>query len=366
MLIAGTSIGIGMLTLPSVIASAGLAYGLLVTIIVWLFMWLSAKAFAELSWNMPLGTNMLSMSEYTLGKIGKILMGGCYVLLLYALSSAYLSSLVALSSSLYSVSDFALFFWVVVLGVVLASKFSILNSLNQFMMLVMVLSFSILVFGLSYSTSHVEHLLLFGSTKVAMGAIPVMITSFGYQIVVPSIHNNLGKGDPEMLKKVLLWGSLLPLVFYILWILVMMQQVSQTTFQSMLNSGQPVALLPQYMANILNKAWVQPLCLVLVCSAIGTSWLGVSLSILDFVKDSKLSRYAMLLTLVPPMLFVKFYPNGFLTALKYSGYLVAILLIIFPAIMLLSLRKSSKTKHQFISKEALALVLIFGITTVLL
>ena len=146
----------------------------------------------------------------------------------------------------------------------------------------------------------------------------------------------------------------------------MMQQVSQTTFQSMLNSGQPVALLPQYMANILNKAWVQPLCLVLVCSAIGTSWLGVSLSILDFIKDSKLSRYAMLLTLVPPMLFVKFYPNGFLTALKYSGYLVAILLIIFPAIMLLSLRKRSKTKHQFISKEALTLVLIFGITTVLL
>ena len=367
MIVAGTSIGIGMLTLPAFLASSGLFYASICIIGVWAIMWASALAFAELSWHLPIGTNMLNMSEQTLGKAGKVLMGINYIMLLYALSSVYLSSLNAVSGYLLpSVEGYAIYFWVIILALLLFFSFKILDVSNRLMMTVMIVSFLGLVFGLSLSENHVEHIALTGPAIKAMHVLPLLITSYGFQIVVPSVHGKLGNDSSKHLKSALLYGSLIPLIFYLLWFWVMMHQLTPSVFSEMIITGQPVALLPEYLARILKYNWVKPLSMCLVCSAIGTSWLGVSLSILDFFKDSKLARYALGFTLLPPLLLVKFSPNIFLMALQYSGYLVAILLIIFPAIMLLRYRRQHKITEQFISHIALILVLIFGILVLFL
>ncbi len=362
MIIAGTSIGIGMITLPAVLSAAGLFYGSICTITVWAIMWGAALAFAELSWHMPIGTNMLNMSGRTLGKIGKIIMCTTYLLLLYALSSAYLSSLNAISEYFMpAAKPWALYFWVAVMAVLLYLKFSAFDLANKIMMLLMIVSFLGLIFGLSLSPQHSQNIVIFGDLSKGIHVLPLLITAFGYQIVVPSVHKTIGTNSEKPMKKAILIGSLIPLIIYLIWFSIMMQQLEPSAFSAMINSGQPVALLPEYLAKILAVFWVKPISMVLVCSAIGTSWLGVSLSILDFFKDSILKSYSLWCALVPPLLFVIFWPNGFLMALQYAGYLVAILLIILPAVMLYSYRRQNPNKKQFINAKLLLLVALSGV-----
>ena len=77
--------------------------------------------------------------------------------------------------------------------------------------------------------------------------------------------------------------------------------------------------------------------------AITTSFIGVTLSLADFLKDAtqqikrlpkiKLALLIDSLTFIPSILFALFYPEGFMLALHYAGILVALLLIALPAIM---------------------------------
>lgn len=366
MLIAGTSIGIGMLTLPAFLAAGGLFYGSLATILVWLVMWGAALAFAELSWNLPIGTNMLHMSEKTLGKLGKFLMCTTYIMLLYALSSAYLSNLHAISSLLIPNAHSGFFILIAAMVIFLLVDFSILDAINRLLMLIMIVSFITLIMGLALHPKHVQHVKIFGDVVASIKILPLLITSFGYHIVVPSVRKMLGNNSKKQIKQALLFGSLIPLVFYLLWFGIMMQELEPNTFAAMISSGQPVALMPDYLAKVLKFYWVKPICLILVCSAIATSWLGVSVSTLDFFRDSYFKKYSIVFTILPPVFFVFFWPNGFLQALQYAGYLVAILLIIFPALMLYSFRQKVQVTDMFIKQYLLFGLMLFGCFTLLL
>lgn len=367
LIVAGTSIGIGMLTMPAFLAGAGFGYASLCILGVWAIMYGAALAFAELSWHLPMGTNMREMSSKTLGRFGQAIMCITYILLLYALSSAYLSSLHAITLHLLpKTAPYALYIWLGLLVAILQARFNVLDAANRIMMLIMIISFFCILLGLSLSGAHVSQVLMLGELKHGWHMLPLLITAFGFQIVVPSIHKHLDAHNPKPLKQAILLGSLIPLIFYLLWLWVMMQQIDQATFQLMLKSGQPVALMPAYLAHTLQANWVKPICMLLVCAAIGTSWLGVSLSIIDFFKDSKLKRLALPCTIVPPMLFVLFWPNGFLLALKYSGFLVAILLIILPVVMLIAYRAQQTLSVSFIKQKWLYLIAIFGVITLFL
>lgn len=361
MLIAGTSIGIGMLTLPAFLSACGLVYGSLVIIFVWLLMWAAALALAEISWYMPVGTNMLNMSEKTISKVGKYIMCATYIMLLFSLSSAYLSSLHAIMEFFIPKSAaWNLYLLIAAMFMLLIAKFGILDSFNRFLMLIMILSFCTLVVSLSLSPKHLDHVVLFGNTSAAIKNLPLLITSFGFQIVVPSVRKILANSSKIQMQQALFFGGLVPLIFYCIYFVLMMYQLKPEIFAEMINSGQPVSLMPDYLARVLQTYWIKPISLTFVCSAIATSWLGVSLSIRDFFHDSILKNYSVWITLIPPAIFVLFWPNGFMLALQYSGYLVSILLIIFPAFMLYKLRRKVVIKEKFINQKIIWFLMLFG------
>lgn len=368
MLVAGTSIGVGMLTLPAFLAPSGVYLSVSLILIVWLIMGGAALALAELCWHLPIGTNMLNMSEKTLGVWGKVIMCSTYILLLYSLSSAYFSSLSAITHHIFNfdnslVTNLGYF---IVMWFILKTRFSVLDVINRFLMLVMIASFLVLITGLLHANITTQNLLKFGDLKAGVSNIPLLLTSFGYQIVVPSLHKALGNKSKKPIKKSLFFGSLIPLIFYLLWVLTMEKSLSLTDFSNMVSSGQPVALLPAYLANVLNMPWVQSFCIILVFSAIGTSLLGVSLSILDFYKDSFVRKYAIFLTLIPPFVFVQFFPDGFILALRYSGYFVSVLLVMLPCIMLLTYRNKNNLEPIFMPDMILVFIAIFGFSSLFL
>ena len=72
------------------------------------------------------------------------------------------------------------------------------------------------------------------------------------------------------------------------------------------------------------------------------SFLGCGLSLSHFLKDGlkihnslKGRLVTLLMTLVPPILFVLLFPKGFILALDYAGIFVALLLGVLPALMVL-------------------------------
>ena len=120
LLVSGTTIGAGMLALPVTTGLAGFIPSLLVMIAIWLFMMLTAFYFLEVNLRMKGESNLISMMSKTLGKPGEILSWIVYLLLLYALTSAYLLGCSQiLSDFLKNVFSFTVPVWVWPVGIFL-------------------------------------------------------------------------------------------------------------------------------------------------------------------------------------------------------------------------------------------------------
>src|SRR5690349_4781467 len=89
LLIAGTSIGEGMLGLPIMTGLGGLFPALVVYFFCWLFMACPGLLFLEVTFWMHKGANIVSMSERTLGWPGKAFAWIMYLFLFYCLTLAY-------------------------------------------------------------------------------------------------------------------------------------------------------------------------------------------------------------------------------------------------------------------------------------
>ena len=91
LLIIGTTIGAGILALPLATAPGGYWYSVILLIACWVASTFSAFALLEVNLWLPENTNLVSMAKATLGVPGQVLSWFFYLLLLYALTSAYVS-----------------------------------------------------------------------------------------------------------------------------------------------------------------------------------------------------------------------------------------------------------------------------------
>jgi tyrosine-specific transport protein len=95
-LIAGTTVGAGILALPAVTMPSGIVPSTVLLIFIWLYALISGLLIAEVSLNSIrieglLSVGLLAMVERTLGKLGARIAGGAYLFLHYALLVAYVT-----------------------------------------------------------------------------------------------------------------------------------------------------------------------------------------------------------------------------------------------------------------------------------
>ena len=165
----------------------------------------------------PAGANIISMAASFLGSFGRIFAWTIYLLLLYVLNSAYMS---ALSDMLYLFSgttiNHALATLIVVLFflLLLYSGKKFIDSVNRVLMLGLVLTFVMLIY-LFFGHISPAKADVFGWFGVER-ALPMLATSFGFHIIIPSLRSFLGEDEAE-LSSAILYGSLIPLVIYLIW-----------------------------------------------------------------------------------------------------------------------------------------------------
>jgi tyrosine-specific transport protein len=177
--------------------------------------------------------------------------------------------------------------------------------------------------------------------------VPLIITAFGSAIIIPTLTEYL-HGKPKQLLYVVIIGSLIPLITYIIWEFAILGIIPSTGNVSLLNiqqHGHPATDVPLALKTLLHNHWITQAASCFSIFALLTSLLGVTLSLFDFLADGlhlrknfKQKIGLALVTFIPPLCFTSFYPKGFIIALSFAGLFVAILLGILPAMMVYQAR----------------------------
>jgi tyrosine-specific transport protein len=236
---------------------------------------------------------------------------------------------------------------------------------NRFLMLGKILAFLALVF---WGSRYVQgSLLLRSAPQYALFALPILVISFGFHNMIPSLthyfENNLKK-----VRFSILYGGLFALVIYLVWQIIVLGIVPLEGSSGILASYKAGDEASQAMIGILKANWVSYFATFLAFFAILTSFLAQALSLSHFLADGMKVSYKkhediwmVVLTLLPPLFLAILYPNIFLKALNFAGGICAVILFgMMPVMMVWKGRytKQVATKYRVMGGKPL-LVLLF-------
>lgn len=345
-LILGTCIGGSMLALPMTTASEGVYRTVVIMIASWLMMMVGALALLRVNLRLPENSNLISMSKATLGKAGEIATWIMTLFLLYTLLSAYISGGQDLLATLFDSFHINSPMWLnavlftMVLGVIVFKGIKLVDYVNRGLMSTKLLVCFILILLLIpfSSMKHLSFQHLGGVNSSAM----CCITAFGYASIIPSIRSYL-KSDSRKLHWAVFLGGFIPLVCYLAWIFAVQATVPTMDLNNVQATAHPLKNMIEMLIAQVNNRDIHILTNVFTSICVLTSFLGVALSLSDFLADgTKVKKVGKglginaVLTLIPPLLIVLLFPAIFLKALNYAGVLCVLLLFIMPIVMVIA------------------------------
>ena len=375
LLISGTTIGAGMLGLPVMTGFAGFFPTLALLFFFWLYMLVTAFLYLEANLALKGNVNLVTMAEHSLGVWGKTIAWVFYLLLLYSLTAAYMAGSAPLfTEAIRYFTGYTIPAWVGPLPLVaIFGIFVYLGSgpadyINRILMFGLIAAYFILAILLPSHTDFnlIKHI----DSKAMLVSFPLLLTSYGFHIIIPTLTNYM-RHDEKKMKLALVIGSIIPFLIYVLWEFLVLGTVKVSgpdSLSQMYIAGEgSTGPLINTLINVLKMPWVAKVANVFSFCAIITSFIGVTLSLTDFLTDGfKIKRnrkgriLACILTFVPPLIFVYGYQRVFLGALQYAGVFVAILLCILPALMTWTLPKP-KFYRSFWGRSLLVVVILIAL-----
>ncbi len=376
LLITGSCVGAGMLGLPILSGLAGLGPALIMFTVAWLFMTLTSLLLVEANSWFPKQVNLLSMVDHALGKVGKNICLVTYLFLFYALLVAYVSASGGLFSSLlYNVYGISFSSWlgsllfVVIFGLVVYRGTRRVDLWNRVLMVGKIFFFLALVL---IGSKYIQPKLLSRSHfSLSFFALPILITSFGFHNMVPSLTAYFHK-DLKKVRTSIFIGGLFAFFIYLLWEILVLGIVPLEGSHGLLETYRLDQEGSQALSSIIGSAWIQLFAQGLAFFAILTSFLAQSLSFVHFLADGfkvssekKESAFLCFLALAPPLLLSIIYPKLFFRALDFAGGICAVLLFgVLPALTVWIGRYHKKSSVSYRvpgGKGILVFILIFSI-----
>jgi len=364
-----------MLALPVVTGLAGFFPSLCLFALYWCYM--TFTAFLILEVNLALGDNinLITMAKATLGRAGEMVAWVVYLFLLYLLTTSYLAGggpiLVEFS---YRLTGLELPQWagslpfLFIFGFFVYEGVKYVDAVNRIMMLGLAIAYLAIA---ALLLPHIN-LSLLGYTDWthSLAAVSIAVTSFGYHIIIPTLTTYMHHNVKE-LKKVILIGSLIPLLVYIIWEVMTLGVIPIKGNSGIMQGYQQGIDGVQLLTKNIQGSAVSLIAHFFSFFAIVTSFLGVTLSLSDFLADGLHLRKTsggrltlFVLTFIPPVLFIFSYPRAFLSALELAGaFGVVILLGLLPPLMAWSGRYRKGLPRPYTvkgGKPALILAILFS------
>lgn len=346
LLVAGTSIGGAMLALPVATAPGGFIASSVFFVLCWALMTFCAFLILEVNLWLPEDSNLISMAKVTLGRTGEIVAWVTYLFLLYTLLSAYIAAGADLFQNLLEFFQFKIPLNVsaalitLLLALIVSRGIAVVDYMNRGLMFAKLgaLGLLILILAPHVSLSHLQG----GAAVRLVASVMVIITSFGFAIIIPSLRTYF-RGDVKKLRSAIFVGTLMPLIVYIGWIAVVMgvlPTVGENSLLSMFHAGHETSALTISLSVSTQNLWIESLSHFFTSICILTAFMGVSLCLVDFFSDGlglskngKEGLGVLAITFLPPLIIILFQPDIFMQALSYAGIWVIVLLILLPVLM---------------------------------
>ena len=359
LLVSGTTIGAGMLALPLVTGLAGLLPTLLLFIIYWCYMTFTALLLLEVNLWMGSNVNLITMAKRTLGRWGEIVSWVTYLFLLYLLTSAYLAGGgPILNEFIRTLTGIVLPAWVgplplfMLFGIFVYKGTKSVDYVNRYLMAGLVVAYLTMVVLLLPKVD--IDLLKHVKWDASLLGVSLIATSFGFHIIIPTLTTYLNR-DRKLLQNAILIGSFIPLLVYIVWEIITLGIIPVEGANGIRHGYETGTNGVHLLSAILGDSWISLIAQFFSFFAIVTSFLGVTLSLSDFLADGlhikKTSGGRLLLfalTFLPPLVFIYTYPRAFLSALEFAGaFGVVILLGLLPTLMAWSGRYRKKYDSEF-------------------
>lgn len=361
LLICGTSVGTGILGIPSDTGGAGFGWSLVLFLLCWSFSTLAALFYMEVHlWQKSPSSNLLSMTHFFFGPKAKAFIWLVYLALLYSLMCTYLlagSSWIIQSFAYLSPVDLGqitgMLIFIALIGLFVFFGIRMVDHVNRLMLFGLALTY-ILILTMTLPSTQ-SHLLLQPAQNLwhLPKAVPLLITAFGYSIIVPSLSVYF-EGQAKLLQKTIVMGSVITLVIYILWEIATLGNIPLHGPHGLheiargLDNGTEVA---NALIHITQNPHLTYVITLFALFAVITSFLGVSMALYHALADGLQMKptgitgcLLLVLTYIPPMIFLLIIPTGFNQILSWAGVLVAFLMGVLPALMIFKGRYSLQLK----------------------
>ncbi|MGQ0286011.1 aromatic amino acid transport family protein [Pasteurellaceae bacterium 22721_9_1] len=380
LIVAGTTIGGGMLAMP--LTSAGIGFGFTVVLLIalWALLAFSALLFVEVYQTVDSDAGLGTLAEKYYGTFGRVLSTTVLMVFLYAILSAYVSGGSAILAGVMptigdaeTTSRIAGVIFTVVFGTFVVIGTGSVDIANRILFMSKIAAF-ILVLFLLLPNIRLENLTEMPiDNALLISASPIFFTAFGFHGSIPSLNKYL-EGNVKALRISILIGTAIPLVAYILWQLATHGVLSQTEFLQILAKDPTLNGLAEAVRQMTGSNMISGMVRLFSALALITSFLGVALGLLESIEDLfkrihlPTNRISLgLLTFIPPMLFAFFYPKGFVTALGYAGQMFAFYAIVLPIAMVWKLRATMPRLPYRVKGgyTALILALVIGVFIVI-
>jgi len=379
MIIGGTIIGAGMFSLPVVMSGAWFFWSMAALVFTWFCMLHSGLMILEANLNYRIGSSFDTVTKDLLGQGWNIINGLSIAFVLYILTYAYISAsgsiihhtLQQMNIDLSARMGGLLFALFVAFIVWLSTK--AVSRMTAIVLGAKIITFFMTFGGLLW---HIEPVTLLNSEAInpsylpyLLMTLPFCLASFGYHGNVPSLMKFYGK-NPQLISRCLLWGTVMALVLYTIWLLGSMGNIPRVEFISIAERGGNIDVLVQALSGVLKSRTLDLLLLIFSNFAVASSFLGVTLGLFDYLADlfgfddSKMGRLkTAAVTFTPPVVGGFIWPNGFIYAIGYAGLAATIWAAIVPALLARASRKKfgSPLYRVWGGNNMIALILIFGI-----
>ena len=382
LLVAGCSIGAGMLGVPVLTGPGGFFPAIACFFLAWLFMLSTGLVLVDLVLQAQKKekeeVHLITLASHSFGRLGVVVVWALFSFLFYCVLTAYMLGgsflvLAAAGGIGITLSQMTSSLMVAIGGALIVYfGAKTLDHLNRWLMFGLIATYCALIIT-AIPNINVDHLTR-ASWTLAPFALPVMIISFGYHNLVPSLITYL-HGDRKAIRRAIMLGSSIPLIIYIFWEAAILGVVPYTTtvaWDAAIQSGDMVTTV---LARTSGALWVVRASEAFAFFALVTSFLPVSFSFVDFLRDalraigiknsngSSKTICLIIAVFVPPLVVSLTKPHLFLDALSAAGGYAAVTLFgILPALMAYKLKLRSRIFMAFLTIAALVII---GIETYL-
>ena len=347
LLVAGTCLGAGTLALPFATYYLGTSITIILYCFVWYIMYIASLYTGELTLHYKGNVSFVGMGEDIFGRFGKYMMLLLFFSLLFTLLLAYITAGTPILNHLLAQNHASIYGQIIMVlalfGILYAPR-RILDMINRYTVILLIISFICIAYilithGVTSKVQEGGHGFL-----SLIKPLPILMTAFGFQVIVPSVTHYLGKGQLFELKGILMRGSFIALLVYLIWTgVVYFTFPTQGPFSlaHIAYLGNPQTSIVAYLSSFNHTSMMGYVLETFLFMAIFSSFIGIGLSFYDLLIDAlygklttshreKITVIFIIFILLSVFIYKQWF--AFMGLLSFAGVIVACLNIAIPVI----------------------------------